>query len=87
MNQATVRALIGFAFILLMVGAMIPAPMARLAAMSLSAALSLVPIRWGTKAWRIVGILLLVLSLGLALDAYPEAVQEMARYTEHARAH
>lgn len=79
------HALAGLSCFLLLMGGMIPAPMARLSAAALSALLALAPIRRGKNGMRFLGMLLLLLSLWLAVDAYPGATAEQGRYREHAR--
>lgn len=85
MNQTTVITLTTLAFILLLIGAMIPAPMARLAVVGVGTLVAVAPIGWGTTALRVAGILLVAGGLGLAADAWPEAGKELGRHIRHAR--
>lgn len=85
MNPDTVRSLTWLAVITLVVGAMMPAPMARFLLMAVSAALCLAPL-FGAKGWfRMLGGLVLLAALALMLNSYFEAQNELHRYTHEAR--
>lgn len=85
MKPTSTRSLTILSCVLLLVGGMIPSPSARLSAAALSTLLALAPIRWGKSGIRLFGVLLLVVSLWIAVEAYPGATAEQGQYREHAR--
>lgn len=85
MNAQTINAWTWLAVLLLLVGSMIPSPLGLVAVTGLGAVLALVPIAYGSTKFRIAGLAVLLAALLLTIDAYPDAKQEMARYSAHAR--
>ncbi len=84
MNPVTVRTLAVLAAAMMVLGAMIPAPMGRLALLALGAAVALVPLVWGRPLLRVAGASLLAIAVGLLFEAYPQAQDEAAAYGRHA---
>lgn len=84
-QPSSLRTLTGLSFTLLFIGSMIPAPMARLAAMGVGGLLALFPLAQGTLRLRIIAALLLAGALALAVDIYPDAITEYTRYDEQVR--
>jgi hypothetical protein len=72
------------AIILLVVGGMIGAPVASLAASVLAALCAMVATILGAKRTRIGAIIVLAASLGVAAVLFPSAQNEMTKYREHA---
>lgn len=85
MNPDTVRSLTWLAVIMLVVGAMVPAPMARLLLIGVSAALCLTPLFWGKGSFKMLGGLVFLAALALMLNCYFQAQNELHRYTHKAR--
>jgi hypothetical protein len=85
MNPQTVNTLTWLAVLLLLVGSMIPSPLGLVAVAGLGGVVALVPIAYGSMKFRIVGLAVLLVALGLTISTYPDAKQEMARYSAHAR--
>ncbi|SFN91252.1 hypothetical protein SAMN05660284_02513 [Formivibrio citricus] len=84
MSPDTVRSLTWLAVIMLVVGAMVPAPMAQSFLMGLCAVFCLAPLFWGKGRLRILGALVFVAALTLMLNSYFEAQNELQRYTRKA---
>lgn len=85
MNAKTVNTLTWLAVLLLVCGSMIPSPLGLVALTGLGGVVALVPIACGSMKFRIAGLAVLSAALLLTIDAYPDAKQEMARYSAHAR--
>lgn len=84
MNPKTIRSVTILSAMLVVVGAMIPAPMARFSLGAIAGLLSIVPIYGGGARWRIVGALLATMSLAMSVESYPEAVLENQHYVRRA---
>lgn len=85
MNPKTVSTLTWLAVLLLVCGSMIPSPLGLVAVAGLGGVVALVPIACGSMKFRIAGLAVLLAALWLTADAYPNAKQEMERYSAHAR--
>lgn len=84
-NPTTVNTLTWLAVLLLVCGSMIPSPLGLLAIAGLGGVVALVPIACGSMKLRIAGLAVLLAAFLLTINAYPDAKQEMARYSAHAR--
>jgi len=84
-RQQSARALLWFSVILLVVGAVITDPAAGFALMALAGLGALSTIALGDKRLKLVGILALAVSVGMAVTSWPAAQRHMAKYQERAK--
>lgn len=84
MNPKSVRTLAWLAGVLLLVAAMIPAPVATVAISALAVVVAIAPVVSGSTKLRIAALLVLLASLWLAVATFPHARNEMATYRAHA---
>lgn len=77
MKPASARALAWLALVLLLVGGMIGAPEAGIAAAVLAALCSIAGLFYGTRWVRVSAGIILVLAIALAVAYFPEAGQRM----------
>ena len=85
LKPQSARSLNWFAAILLLAGWLVPAPAAALLLSVLALLTVLAPALFGAGRARIVALILGVLAIGTAVDAYPQFQREQARYIQRAR--
>ena len=83
MNPKSARTLAWLAGMLLLVAAMIPAPVARAAISALAVVVAMAPLVSGSTKLRIAALLVLLAALWLAVATVEEARNEMAVYRAH----
>ena len=84
-KQQSARALLWFSVILLVVGAAITDPAAGVALIALAGLGTLGTIALGDKRLKLVGLLALAVSVGMAVAYWPAAKKHMAKYQERAK--
>jgi membrane protein implicated in regulation of membrane protease activity len=84
-NQKSARTLLWLSLILLLVGAAIGDPTAGFAVMVLAGLSALGPVALGGKRLKIIGLVVLVASIGLAMATWPEAKSHQGTYMERVK--
>ena len=84
-KQQSARALLWFSVILLVAGASITDPAAGVALIALAGLGALSTIALGDKKLKLIGLLALVVSVGMAFAYWPAAKSHMAKYQERAK--
>ncbi len=84
-KQQSARALLWFSVILLVVGAAITDPAAGVALIALAGLGALSTVALGDKKLKLIGLLALVVSVGMAFAYWPAAKSHMAKYQERAK--
>lgn len=84
-KSETLRTLTWLAGLLMLCGAMIPAPVGRAGITGLGALVALAPLILGAGRLKWVAGLIFMVTLGLVIDVYPAATEEMNRHEAHAR--
>lgn len=84
-KQQSARALLWFSVILLVVGAVITDPAAGFAFIALAGLGALGVVALGDKRLKLVGFLVLAVSVGMAAAYWPAAKNHMAKYQERAK--
>jgi hypothetical protein len=82
MQPASARALTVTATVVLFVGFLIPSPSGAFLAFGLAALLAVVPTIFGPGKMRLVAAVLLLCSIGLAANKYPNFKSEQERYRQ-----
>jgi len=84
-NPRSARTLVAAAIIADLVAMMVMSPTAWFALAILAAVLAACPAAFARKGPQITGILVLILSIAVAVFAYPEYKKSMAQYVERAK--
>lgn len=84
MNPKNTKSLLWIGIISMLTGMIVMSPVAGLALYALATVFSAFPALLGAKRVRIIGIMLLVLSLFLSVATYPKYVAEMTSYKKRA---
>ena len=85
MKNTSASSLTWFAAILLFIGLLIMSPAGSFFAYVLAALFTLAPAIFGTKKIRIFAIILLLVSIFLAVNKYPEFKSESDKYTRRGK--
>jgi len=85
MKNISASALTWFAAILLFIGLLIMSPSGSFLVYVLAALFALAPAIFGTKKIRIFAIVLLLVSISLAVNKYPEFKSESDKYSKHGK--
>lgn len=84
-KQQSARALLWFSVILLVVGAVITDPAAGFVFIALAGLGALSIIALGDKRLKLIGLLALAVSVGMAMAYWPAAKNHLAKYQERAK--
>lgn len=84
-KQQSVRAVLWFSFALLVVGAAITDPAAGFAFIALAGLGALGSLALGDKRLKLIGLLMLAVSIGLAVAYWPVAKSHLAKYQERTK--